>query len=707
MAWRPPPRLCVRPPRARSAGRRLAPRTEAAPRSRTRRRRPATAASSGDALRARLDARAAATPRTAIEDRLDGHVVLGAGGARERERGSASHRLLRLLGARARADRPRASASPSASGQSYRTSLMGFAQEDPPPPPQRSRGAPARLGGVDPPARAPRARRAGGGRRFTATCCLPSLPIETAPRALASLLPLVPLHAGFGRHLLLLLRKNLVAPEKPRAGSPSTASARSSPPTCSPTTPTARRTSLLPTPRGARPTLPGAHLPLRFPAADRPRRAVGTQRDGDFAARRSRSPSPRGPAAPVAAASGAAAAGPAQPRRLIARPSADGDAIDAPTTTAAAAAPRSATRWPLDAPVLGAPSAALCGDERAQARRRARRRPTAARARPASSPPRRAARRGRRAAAPLGRSAPPAAPRGMPPDLPRARNASAAAAARRASGRGRGGSASAAAAAALRRGAAAPAPRRGSPTRARPPAALRMTRRRPADDAVAPASTRLTRPRAAMARSPCASADLGCGTDARRPPSRSPPTARSPSAPRSRSAAALTISSAVDAAAKRARRRRRRRASLAAPSSRGAPQPDRPPRRAAAPANAAAAPVPRHSRRACRREKPRQCGGARRHRPSCGRCPGTYGRRRRARRGAMPTSSPRRCVARARDAGASGALLAHARPRGRPDTRHSAAASHVPVGARCDLAARRRGRRGLGVVVVGERGAQN
>ena len=45
------------------------------------------------------------------------------------------------------------------------------------------------------------------------TCCLPSLPAEAGRRVLAALMPLVPLGADFGRHLLLLLRKALVAPE--------------------------------------------------------------------------------------------------------------------------------------------------------------------------------------------------------------------------------------------------------------------------------------------------------------------------------------------------------------------------------------------------------------------------------------------------------------------------------------------------------------
>lgn len=45
------------------------------------------------------------------------------------------------------------------------------------------------------------------------TCTLPSLPAATSRAVLSSLLPLVPLHVDFGRHVLLLLRKSLVAPE--------------------------------------------------------------------------------------------------------------------------------------------------------------------------------------------------------------------------------------------------------------------------------------------------------------------------------------------------------------------------------------------------------------------------------------------------------------------------------------------------------------
>ncbi|KAL1527106.1 hypothetical protein AB1Y20_015789 [Prymnesium parvum] len=45
------------------------------------------------------------------------------------------------------------------------------------------------------------------------SCCLPALPLPTATAVLDALLPLVPLSAGFGRHLLLLLRKQLVSPE--------------------------------------------------------------------------------------------------------------------------------------------------------------------------------------------------------------------------------------------------------------------------------------------------------------------------------------------------------------------------------------------------------------------------------------------------------------------------------------------------------------
>lgn len=41
------------------------------------------------------------------------------------------------------------------------------------------------------------------------TCRLPSLPAEAGRRVLAALMPLVPLGAEFGRHLLLLLRKLL------------------------------------------------------------------------------------------------------------------------------------------------------------------------------------------------------------------------------------------------------------------------------------------------------------------------------------------------------------------------------------------------------------------------------------------------------------------------------------------------------------------
>ena len=41
------------------------------------------------------------------------------------------------------------------------------------------------------------------------TCRLPSLPAEAGRRVLAALMPLVPLGADFGRHLLLLLRKLL------------------------------------------------------------------------------------------------------------------------------------------------------------------------------------------------------------------------------------------------------------------------------------------------------------------------------------------------------------------------------------------------------------------------------------------------------------------------------------------------------------------
>ena len=48
---------------------------------------------------------------------------------------------------------------------------------------------------------------------FRWSSCLPSLPPAHATRVLGALLPLVPLHAGFGRHLLLLLRKLLGSPE--------------------------------------------------------------------------------------------------------------------------------------------------------------------------------------------------------------------------------------------------------------------------------------------------------------------------------------------------------------------------------------------------------------------------------------------------------------------------------------------------------------
>jgi len=43
--------------------------------------------------------------------------------------------------------------------------------------------------------------------------CLSTLPLDCATHVLVALLPLVPLHAGFARHLLLLLRKMLVSPE--------------------------------------------------------------------------------------------------------------------------------------------------------------------------------------------------------------------------------------------------------------------------------------------------------------------------------------------------------------------------------------------------------------------------------------------------------------------------------------------------------------
>ena len=46
-----------------------------------------------------------------------------------------------------------------------------------------------------------------------ATCSLPTLPPPSSRAVLRALLPLVPLHVDFGRHLMLLLRKSLVAPD--------------------------------------------------------------------------------------------------------------------------------------------------------------------------------------------------------------------------------------------------------------------------------------------------------------------------------------------------------------------------------------------------------------------------------------------------------------------------------------------------------------
>ena len=48
------------------------------------------------------------------------------------------------------------------------------------------------------------------------SCCLPALAPSASRQVLSALLPLVPLNSDFARHLLLLLRKQLVAPE-PRA----------------------------------------------------------------------------------------------------------------------------------------------------------------------------------------------------------------------------------------------------------------------------------------------------------------------------------------------------------------------------------------------------------------------------------------------------------------------------------------------------------
>lgn len=45
------------------------------------------------------------------------------------------------------------------------------------------------------------------------TCGLPSMAPLASHAVLSALLPLVPLHADFGRHVMILLRKMLVAPE--------------------------------------------------------------------------------------------------------------------------------------------------------------------------------------------------------------------------------------------------------------------------------------------------------------------------------------------------------------------------------------------------------------------------------------------------------------------------------------------------------------
>ena len=46
------------------------------------------------------------------------------------------------------------------------------------------------------------------------SCCLGTMPLRAARPAVSALLPLVPRHDAFGRHLLLLLRKLLVAPSR-------------------------------------------------------------------------------------------------------------------------------------------------------------------------------------------------------------------------------------------------------------------------------------------------------------------------------------------------------------------------------------------------------------------------------------------------------------------------------------------------------------
>ena len=57
------------------------------------------------------------------------------------------------------------------------------------------------------------AMHAHGAQLINWTSGLPTMPAESARAVLRSLLPLVPLHADFGRHLMLLLRKSLVAPD--------------------------------------------------------------------------------------------------------------------------------------------------------------------------------------------------------------------------------------------------------------------------------------------------------------------------------------------------------------------------------------------------------------------------------------------------------------------------------------------------------------
>jgi hypothetical protein len=56
------------------------------------------------------------------------------------------------------------------------------------------------------------------GRLREWSSCLPSLPPAPAAAVLDALLPLVPLHGGFGSHLLLLLRKLLAAPHAASRG---------------------------------------------------------------------------------------------------------------------------------------------------------------------------------------------------------------------------------------------------------------------------------------------------------------------------------------------------------------------------------------------------------------------------------------------------------------------------------------------------------